>query len=149
MRALLQRVTEASVTVDGLIVGRIDRGILVFLGVGPDDNHDDITWLTQKIINLRLFNDDQGLMNLSLTDQGYSVLVVSQFTLMASLKKGTRPSFSNAAKPDTAEKLYLHFIAELSQKVNVASGKFGADMKVRLLNDGPVTFMLDSRLRDF
>lgn len=147
MRALLQRVTEASVTIDGSVKGAIEEGLLVLLGVGTDDDQSDVDWLCKKIANLRIFSDAEGKMNLSVQDIGGSILVVSQFTLQASTKKGNRPSYIKAARPEQAIPLYELFIKTLEVQYGqtVATGAFGADMKVRLLNDGPVTIWLDSR----
>jgi D-tyrosyl-tRNA(Tyr) deacylase len=146
MRAIIQRVSEASVTVDSEIVSQIDRGALIFLGVSPTDSATEISWLTKKIANLRIFDDSEGTMNLSLIDVGGEALVVSQFTLMANTKKGNRPSYINAAKPEQAIPLYEAFVDSLEQelKKKVRTGIFGADMKIQLLNDGPVTITLDT-----
>jgi len=146
MRAIIQRVSEASVTVDSEVVSQIDRGALIFLGVSPTDSATEISWLTKKIANLRIFDDSEGTMNLSLIDVGGEALVVSQFTLMANTKKGNRPSYINAAKPEQAIPLYEAFVDSLEQelKKKVRTGIFGADMKIQLLNDGPVTITLDT-----
>tara|TARA_R110002020_G_scaffold294690_4_gene510460 strand:- start:294 stop:746 length:453 start_codon:yes stop_codon:yes gene_type:complete len=150
MRVVIQRVSEASVTIEGKIKGEIANGFLILLGIGHQDTDDDIEWLTRKICGLRVFGDDQGLMNESLLDQNGSALVISQFTLHASTKKGNRPSFIKAAKPDVAIPLYEDFVKTLSSKMNkaVQTGEFGADMKVALVNDGPVTIIIDSKDRD-
>ena len=150
MRVVIQRVSEASVTIDGKIKGQITNGFLILLGIEDQDTDDDIEWLTRKICGLRVFGDDQGLMNESLLDQNGSALVISQFTLHASTKKGNRPSFIKAAKPDVAIPLYETFIKSLSLKMNkaVQTGEFGADMKVALINDGPVTIIIDSKNLD-
>jgi D-tyrosyl-tRNA(Tyr) deacylase len=149
MKALLQRVAGASVTVDGKIVSKITKGLLLFLGIGNDDTNEDIIWLSKKIANLRIFNDDNGVMNKSLLDIDGNAIVVSQFTLMASTKKGNRPSYIKAAKPEIAIPLYETFIQQieldLSKKVGV--GIFGADMKIDLLNDGPVTIIIDTKIK--
>lgn len=146
MRAVLQRVERASVAVDGAVVGRIDRGWLVLVGVAKGDADADADWLAEKIANLRAFADDAGKMNRSVGEVGGAVLVVSQFTLLADCRKGRRPGFDQAAAPDEADRLYRR-MGELLRAagLEVAYGMFGADMKVELLNDGPVTFLLDSR----
>lgn len=151
MRAVLQRVTEASVTVNGTITGTIGPGFLVLLGVEADDTPDDLTWLVEKICKLRVFDDGDDHMNLSIADTGGSALVVSQFTLFGTMRKGTRPSFHRAAPPAHAEKLYMEFTAALSAALGkpVPTGIFGAMMDVALHNDGPVTLVLDSHRRDF
>ena len=147
MIALLQRVSEAKVTVDNKITGEIGPGLLIFLGVFQNDALEDTKFLTNKIIHLRLFDDDAGKMNRSLLDVEGSVLVVSQFTLCADTKKGRRPSFIKAAQPKLGEKNYNNFIQDLKKKgVSVATGIFGAMMDVQLVNDGPVTFLLDSKI---
>lgn len=146
MRAVIQRVKEAKVECEGAIVGEISRGFLVLLGVAEGDAEEDFQYLLRKISALRVFSDLEGKMNLALTDVGGSVLLVSQFTLLAETEKGNRPSFLSAAKPDVAEKTYLRFGAELAKMgVPVSWGKFGADMQVFLCNDGPVTILLDSK----
>jgi D-aminoacyl-tRNA deacylase len=145
MRALLQRVSQASVTVNEQIVGQIDQGFLLLLGIGQDDGEEQIKLLTDKIVHLRIFEDDQGKMNLSLLDIHGAVLVVSQFTLYANTRKGRRPSFTAAAPPVIAEPLIEQFkVAIAAHHINVTGGVFGAHMKVALLNDGPVTIWLDS-----
>lgn len=147
MRALLQRVSEANVTVAGRVTGAIGTGLLVFLGVAEGDEPKDLEFLLKKIPALRIFPDAAGKMNLSLADKEGSVLVVSQFTLMADTSSGNRPAFTPAAKPDRAEVVYETFVERLrALGLTVATGEFGADMKVRLVNDGPVTIWLDSRL---
>lgn len=150
MRALVQRVTHASVTVDGTVAGAIGQGLLLLMGITATDGPDDIGWLTRKIVNLRIFNDDAGVMNRSVLDIGGSILAVSQFTLFASIRKGNRPSYSNAAPPATAQPLFEQCVAELALAVGkpVPTGVFGADMVVTLNNDGPVTIWLDSRVRE-
>lgn len=147
MIAVIQRVTEASVTVDQTIIGQISDGVLVLIGIEEADGQEDIDWLTRKIANLRIFNDDQGVMNKSLLDIEGNALVVSQFTLHASTKKGNRPSYIKAAPPNIAIPLYDKFVTSLSQGLDkdVQTGKFGADMKVKLLNDGPVTIIMDTK----
>ncbi len=145
MRAVIQRVSSASVTVDSEITGEIDSGLLVFLGIHGNDSERDTTWLADKIVNLRIFEDADGKMNNSLLDMGRSLLVVSQFTLYGDCRKGRRPGFSTAAPPDHAKKLYQQFIEAIKQKgVTIASGRFQAHMEVELVNDGPTTLLLDS-----
>ncbi len=147
MRAILQRVTQASCTVDGNITGQIDNGFLVLLGIEDADTEEDAQWLAQKIVNMRIFGDENGLMNTSLADVGGSILLISQFTLFAQTKKGNRPSFIRAARPDKAIPLYEHMITLLNQLTGqpTATGIFGADMKISLLNDGPVTIIMDTK----
>lgn len=149
MRVLIQRVSHASVTIDGEISGKIGQGLLVLLGIEDADGQEDIDWLCGKISRLRIFSDEEGKMNRSVTDIGGGLLVVSQFTLFASTKKGNRPSFIRSAKPNVAIPLYERFVKTLSHVagVEVATGEFGADMQVDLLNDGPVTIWIDSRDR--
>jgi len=148
MRAVLQRVTRASVTVDEQVVGQIDRGLVVLLGVEHDDAETDAQQLADKTIQLRIFDDADGKMNLALADVGGAVLVVSQFTLLGDCRKGRRPSFIGAAPPELAERLYETFVAAVGvQGIRVATGKFRAMMQVELVNDGPVTILLDSRKR--
>jgi len=150
MRVVIQRVSEASVTVNQKITGQIQQGLLILLGIEPVDMEEDIRWLCKKIIGLRIFDDENEVMNLSVQDVGGGLLVVSQFTLFASTKKGNRPSYIRAAKPDISIPMYEKFVktlAELSGK-KVATGKFGADMKVQLLNDGPVTILIDSQQKE-
>ena len=150
MRAVVQRVSHASVVVNEKTVAAIQSGLLILLGVTHDDTEEDINWLVGKIARLRIFNDSKGIMNLSLTDTGQEAIVVSQFTLHASVKKGNRPSYINAAGPETAVPLYENFIKKLEEHLGkkVGSGIFGADMKVSLLNDGPVTIVIDSKKRE-
>lgn len=150
MRILIQRVKEASVTVDGKVISLIDNGLLLFVGITDDDTRDDILWLTKKIANIRLFDDENGVMNLSVMDTDGDILAVSQFTLMASTKKGNRPSYIKAAKPEISVPLYEEFCSEMELALNkpIQRGVFGADMKVRLLNDGPVTIFMDSKNRE-
>ena len=147
MIALLQRVSKAKVTIDNKIAGEIGPGLLIFLGVFQSDAQEDIKFLTNKIVYLRIFDDDAGKMNRSLLDVEGAVLVVSQFTLCADTKKGRRPSFIKAAQPKLGEKFYNNFIQDLKKRgVSVATGIFGAMMDVQLVNDGPVTFLLDSKI---
>lgn len=150
MRIVIQRVTEASVTVEGEITGQIGRGLLVLVGIEEVDTKQDIEWLSGKLVNLRIFEDEAGVMNKSVLDINGEVLVVSQFTLHASTKKGNRPSYIRAAKPDFAIPMYEAFIAQVERDLNkkVQTGRFGADMKVALLNDGPVTICIDSQNKE-
>ena len=150
MRVVIQRVCEASVTISGTVVGNIDAGLLVLLGVQLGDTEADSAWLVEKTLSLRIFPDDAGKMNLSLRDTAGGLLVVSQFTLISSTRKGARPSFNDAARPDVAIPLYEKFLALASTALgrNVAHGEFGADMQVSLVNDGPVTLIIDSRSRE-
>lgn len=145
MRAVLQRVSRASVTIDGEVSGSVGRGLLVLLAVAPDDTPDRVRWLADKIVNLRIFADPDGKMNRSVADVGGGVLVVSQFTLYGDTRKGRRPSFIGAAAPDVAIPLYEAFLdAVRALGVTVAAGRFAADMQVELVNDGPVTLILDA-----
>ena len=146
MRAVVQRVSRASVVVDGETVGRIDKGLLVLLGIADDDTQQDVIYLAQKIVGLRIFEDGQGKMNLSLSDVGGGMLVVSQFTLLGDCRKGRRPSFVRAARPEKAQALYGSFVAEVrGQGIAVETGRFQEHMQVELVNDGPVTLLVDSR----
>lgn len=149
MRVVLQRVSEASVSIDHKIHGEIGQGILVLLGIEDADTKNDVEWLCNKILNLRIFNDENGIMNLSLDQIKGEVLIISQFTLHANTKKGNRPSYIKAAKPDFAIPLYQNFIENLQLKMGKTpkTGVFGADMKVALINDGPVTIIIDSKNR--
>jgi len=150
MRAIIQRVKYASVTIEGVIKSQIDNGLLVFLGIEEADNNEDIQWLSKKIARLRIFDDDQGIMNRSVIEVGGDILLISQFTLHALIKKGNRPSYIRAAKPETAIPLYESFCSELSEHIGneVKTGIFGADMKIKLLNDGPVTIWIDTKQRE-
>jgi D-tyrosyl-tRNA(Tyr) deacylase len=150
MRVVIQRVQEAKVEVDEEIVGQIEKGLLIFVGVEEADEMEDVEWLSQKIANMRVFNDEEGNMNLGIKAVGGDVLAVSQFTLHAATKKGNRPSFMRAASPEQAEKLYEQFKLQMGALMGqpVQSGTFGADMQVSLLNDGPVTITMDSRNRE-
>jgi D-aminoacyl-tRNA deacylase len=151
MRVVIQRVLEAQVKVEDAVAGAISRGLLVLAGFEENDSDEDLDWMAGKICQLRIFNDDKGLMNLSVSDISGEILLVSQFTLHAQAKKGNRPSFIRAAKPDIAVPLYENFIATLGVlvKTKIQTGIFGADMKVSLINDGPVTIIIDSKNRDF
>jgi D-tyrosyl-tRNA(Tyr) deacylase len=146
MIAVLQRVTEASVTIDGSVKGKIDNGLLILLGVKEGDTERDVTLLADKISKLRIFSDENGKMNLSVKDTEGSALVISNFTLMANYKKGNRPDYMGGAKPQEANRLYTYFCDYLSTLIPTERGKFGADMKVSLLNDGPVTIVMDSEV---
>ena len=150
MRVIIQRVLEASVTIGGVKKAQITEGSLILVGIEETDTAEDSAWLAAKIVNLRIFGDDAGLMNRSIVDIGGSMLVVSQFTLFASTKKGNRPSFLRSAKPDFAIPMYEKFVEELRTLSNltVQTGEFGADMQVALLNDGPVTILIDSKNRE-
>lgn len=149
MKAVIQRVSQASVTIDSNIVAEIRKGLLVLVGIEDADVQEDIVWLTSKIANLRIFEDENGIMNLSVKECDGDIIVVSQFTLHASTKKGNRPSYIKAAKPDIAIPLYENFVFQLEQELGkkTQTGKFGADMKVLLLNDGPVTIIIDTKNR--
>lgn len=150
MRTVIQRVSSASVTIDGTVKSAIGPGLLILLGIGHEDGQEDIDWLVRKIAGLRIFNDDEGVMNRSVVDIGGEALVVSQFTLMASTKKGNRPSYIGAAGHEKAIPLYEQFCADLSEAIGrpVGTGEFGADMKVALVNDGPVTICMNSRNKE-
>jgi D-aminoacyl-tRNA deacylase len=150
MRVVIQRVAEASVTVDGKITGAIKKGLLVFMGVEDADTLDDIQWISTKLVNLRIFGDENEVMNLSVLNTGGDVLLVSQFTLHASTKKGNRPSYIKASKPEIAIPLYEKLIAQIQKDLGkpIHTGVFGADMKVQLLNDGPVTIVMDSKNKE-
>ena len=150
MRAVIQRVSEASVTVEGAIIGQIQRGLMVLVGIVKDDDTLDIEWLSNKIIHMRIFEDDNGAMNKSLIEVGGEILLVSQFTLHASTKKGNRPSYIAAAKPEVSIPIYEAMIHQLEKDLgaSIQTGKFGADMKVALINDGPVTITIDSKNKE-
>ena len=149
MRILIQRVSEAKVTIDNQIQGSIQRGLVLLIGIGNDDLEEDASWLIRKIIQMRIFNDEDDKMNLSIQDIAGEFLVISQFTLHASTKKGNRPSFIDAARPEVAIPLYEYFLEELkNSQLKVETGIFGADMKVQLVNDGPVTIWIDSKNRE-
>lgn len=149
MIAVIQRTSEASVKIDEQVKAAIGKGLIVLLGIEEADGDEDIEWLTTKIVNLRIFNDTEGVMNVSVKDDGGDIIVVSQFTLQASTKKGNRPSYIKAAKPDVAIPLYEKFVLVLQAALgkNVQTGEFGADMKVSLINDGPVTILIDTKNR--
>ena len=150
MRAVIQRVSSASVKVDGKVTGEIQQGLLVLVGIEDSDGKEDLEWLSGKIVNLRIFNDEEGVMNKSVKDIEGGVLVVSQFTLHAATKKGNRPSYIRASKPDIAVPLYEQFKQQLATDVGkeIQAGIFGADMKVELLNDGPVTIIIDTKNKE-
>jgi D-tyrosyl-tRNA(Tyr) deacylase len=150
MRVVIQRVTSASVMVDGEIRGEVGPGLLVLMGVEDADGQDDIDWMSGKIVNLRVFNDENGVMNLSVIEKAGGILLISQFTLHASTKKGNRPSYIKASKPDHAILIYEKMITRLEKDLGrpIQCGVFGADMKVQLLNDGPVTIFIDSKQKE-
>lgn len=150
MRVVIQRTKEAHVAVDDQIVGQIENGLLILVGIEPEDKEEDIQWLVRKISNMRIFSDENGLMNLSVKEVNGGLLVISQFTLHASTKKGNRPSFIRAARPDYAIPMYEKFMDLLAVETGilVESGEFGADMKVHLINDGPVTIVMDSKSKE-
>ena len=150
MRAVIQRVSKASVTIDNAIYSQINNGLMVLLGIEDADTIEDIEWLSGKIVNLRIFNDENGVMNVAVKDIGGDILVVSQFTLHASTKKGNRPSYIKASKPEYAVPMYEKFVQQLSKELGktVKTGLFGADMKVELLNDGPVTIVIDTKNKE-
>ena len=150
MKVVIQRVSEASVTIDGNVKSKIEKGLLILLGIENADTQEDIQWLCKKITNLRIFDDENGVMNLSVKDISGSIIVVSQFTLHASTKKGNRPSYLKAAKPDVAIPMYEKFVEELRivSELDIQTGEFGADMKVALLNDGPVTIIIDTQNKE-
>ena len=151
MRLVIQRVTEASVVVEGAVIGAIQKGLMILVGIEDADTQEDIDWLAGKATNLRIFDDAEGVMNLSVKDIGGDILLISQFTLHASIKKGNRPSYINASKPSIAVPLYESMIKTLEKEMGkpIQTGKFGADMKVSLLNNGPVTIIMDSKNKDF
>ena len=147
MKIVMQRVSQASVTIDGKIAGAIQQGLLLLVGICPEDGPEDIEYAVRKISQMRIFSDDADKMNLSVQDVGGQILSISQFTLYADTKKGNRPAFTGAARPDLATALYDQFNQKLAQTVPVQTGEFGADMKVSLVNDGPVTIVLDTKAR--
>ncbi len=150
MRAVIQRVSEASITINGTVKSQIKKGLLVFLGIEEADNAGDIKWLSSKIVQLRIFNDENGVMNISVLDCGSEIMLVSQFTLHASTKKGNRPSYLKAAKPGIAEPVYKQMVQQLESDLGkkIGTGEFQADMRVSLVNDGPVTIIIDSKNRE-
>lgn len=150
MKAVIQRVSHASVTIEGLVKSSIEKGYLILLGICNEDSQEDIDWLVHKIVNLRIFDDENGVMNRNILDANGNIIVVSQFTLMASYKKGNRPSWIRAAGHETAVPLYESFVSTLSTAMGrpVGTGEFGADMKVELLNDGPVTICMDTKNKE-
>ncbi|MFY0601694.1 MAG: D-tyrosyl-tRNA(Tyr) deacylase [Cyclobacteriaceae bacterium] len=149
MRAVIQRVSEASVTIDGFRKASIETGLMILVGIEDADDQSDIEWLSRKILNMRIFEDSDGVMNRSILEENGSILIISQFTLHASTKKGNRPSYIKAAKPEISIPIYEKFVKELSQSgLLVSTGEFGADMKVALVNDGPVTIIIDTKNKD-
>jgi D-tyrosyl-tRNA(Tyr) deacylase len=150
MRIIIQRVTKAQVHIENTLFSEIGNGLLILLGIEDADTEEDINWLAQKIVNLRVFNDENGVMNISLIDANADILLVSQFTLFASTKKGNRPSYIKASRPDFAIPLYEKMIAKLEELLGkkIATGSFGADMQISLTNNGPVTIMIDSKLKE-
>ncbi len=150
MRAVIQRVSEASVTIDGKIKSEIKKGLLIFIGIEDTDNDEDVKWLSNKIVNLRIFDDENKVPNISVKDIDGDILAVSQFTLQASTKKGNRPSYLKASKAEIAIPLYEKMIIQLAEDLgkNIFTGEFGADMKVKLMNDGPVTILIDTKNRE-
>jgi D-tyrosyl-tRNA(Tyr) deacylase len=150
MKAVLQRVSKASVEINSSIVAQINNGLLVLVGIEDADTQEDIHWLSQKIVNLRIFGDENGVMNLSVKDSQGDIVVVSQFTLHANTKKGNRPSYIKASKPEIAIPLYEHFVQQIEFELGkkIQTGQFGADMKVALVNDGPVTIIIDSKNKE-
>jgi D-tyrosyl-tRNA(Tyr) deacylase len=150
MRVVVQRVSEASVTVDGQVKGAIQEGLMVLLGIQNEDTAEDIQWMASKLVQMRIFDDAEGVMNLSVKDIDGSILLISQFTLYAATKKGNRPSYIGAAKPEIAIPIYEQMIVQLNKELGkpIATGQFGADMKVSLLNNGPVTIIIDSKNRE-
>ena len=150
MRVVIQRVSEASVKVEGAVIGQIQQGLMVLVGIVNEDDHTDIEWLANKILNMRIFEDEQGVMNKSLLETGGNILLISQFTLHASTKKGNRPSYIAAAKHEVSIPLYEAMIQQLEKGLgaSIQTGKFGADMKVALINDGPVTITIDSKNKE-
>ena len=150
MRVVVQRVTEANVKVNGAVIGAIQEGLMVLLGIQNEDTEEDIQWIASKLVQMRIFDDSEGVMNLSVKDIDGSILMISQFTLYAATKKGNRPSYIGAAKPEIAIPIYEQMIVQLNKKLGkpIATGQFGADMKVSLLNNGPVTIIIDSKNRE-
>ncbi len=150
MRVVVQRVTEANVKVNGAVIGAIQEGLMVLLGIQNEDTAEDIQWIASKLVQMRIFDDSEGVMNLSVKDIGGSILLISQFTLYAATKKGNRPSYIGAAKPEIAIPIYEQMIVQLNKELGkpIATGQFGADMKVSLLNNGPVTIIIDSKNKE-
>lgn len=148
MKLVIQRVSHACVEVNSKVVGEIGTGLLVLVGVGPDDSQEDIDWLSNKLLNMRIFSDEEGRMNLSVKDISGSILSVSQFTLFAKTKKGNRPSFTQSAQPELAKELYHQWCEYLNNQIHHQAGVFAADMKVLLTNDGPVTIIIDSKNKE-
>jgi len=150
MRVVVQRVTEANVKVNGAVIGAIQEGLMVLLGIQNEDTEEDIQWIASKLVQMRIFDDSEGVMNLSVKDIDGSILLISQFTLYAATKKGNRPSYIGAAKPEIAIPIYEQMIVQLNKELGkpIATGQFGADMKVSLLNNGPVTIIIDSKNRE-
>ena len=147
MKIIIQRFKKAQVSIEGQVYGQIQQGLLLLVGVGPEDQQEDMDYAVRKLVNMRIFSDDEGKMNLSVKDIQGEILSISQFTLFADTKKGNRPAFTGAAKPDMAEAFYQDFNQKLAQEVTVQTGIFGADMQVELINDGPVTIILDTKNR--
>ena len=147
MKIIVQRVKQAQVSIDGQVYSQIKQGLFLLVGVGPEDQAEDLDYAVRKLVNMRIFSDAEGKMNLSVKDIEGEILSISQFTLFADTKKGNRPAFTGAAKPDVAEAFYLEFNQELAKEVPVQTGIFGADMQVELINDGPVTIILDTKNR--
>ena len=147
MKIIIQRVKKAQVSIEGQVYGQIQQGLLLLVGVGPEDQKEDLDYAVRKLVNMRIFSDTEGKMNLSVKDIQGEILSISQFTLFADTKKGNRPAFTGAAKPDVAEAFYQDFNQKLAQEVPVQTGIFGADMQVELINDGPVTIILDTKNR--
>ena len=147
MKIIIQRVKKAQVSIEGQVYGQIQQGLLLLVGVGPEDQQEDMDYAVRKLVNMRIFSDDEGKMNLSVKDIQGEILSISQFTLFADTKKGNRPAFTGAAKPDMAEAFYQDFNQKLAQEVPVQTGIFGSDMQVELINDGPVTIILDTKNR--
>ena len=147
MKIIIQRVKKAQVSIEDQVYGQIQQGLLLLVGVGPEDQQEDMDYAVRKLVNMRIFSDDEGKMNLSVKDIQGEILSISQFTLFADTKKGNRPAFTGAAKPDMAEAFYQDFNQKLAQEVTVQTGIFGADMQVELINDGPVTIILDTKNR--
>jgi D-tyrosyl-tRNA(Tyr) deacylase len=148
MRLVIQCVSEASVQINNQINGEIGKGLLILIGIEHEDTKDDADWLVKKVVNLRIFSDDEGKMNHSVIDIDGKALIISQFTLHASTKKGNRPSYIKAARPEHAIPLYNYFVAEIAKHIPIETGEFGADMKVSLINDGPVTISIDSKNKE-